>query len=90
MTIGIDTYISDPNLIKTHDEKVRIYRMKKVNIDYDFKKYGPHGTDFEVAEGGTIFCILNNFVLVLEDWLSMKFLTTAKLTIFDYAVSIIS
>lgn len=51
MTIGIDTYISDPDLIKTHDEKVRIYRMKKVNIDYDFKKYGSHGTDFEIAEG---------------------------------------
>lgn len=50
MSIGIDTYVSNPDLTKTYDNKVRIYIMKKVNIDYDFKKYGPHGVDFQ-SEG---------------------------------------
>ncbi len=48
-TFGIDTYISDADLTKTHDSSVRIYKMKKVNIDYNFTKYGPHGTNFEFA-----------------------------------------
>lgn len=49
--IGIDTYVADADLIKTHDNTVRIYKMKKINIDYAFKKYGPPGTDFAISEG---------------------------------------
>lgn len=49
MSLGIDTYIADADLTKTHDNTVRIYKMKKVNIDYDYKKYGPIGTDFEIV-----------------------------------------
>ena len=50
MSVGIDTYIADADLTKTQDDSVRVYRMKKVNIDYDYKKYGSIGTDFRVAE----------------------------------------
>ena len=49
MSLGIDTYIADADLTKTHDNTVRIYKTKKVNIDYDYKKYGPIGTDFEIV-----------------------------------------
>lgn len=47
MSLGIDTYIADADLTKTHDNTVRIYKMKNVNIDYDYEKYGPIGTNFE-------------------------------------------
>lgn len=50
MSVGIDTYVADADLTKTQDDSVRVYRMKKVNIDYDYKKYGSIGTDFRVAE----------------------------------------
>ena len=50
MSVGIDTYIADADLTKTQDDSIRVYRMKKVNIDYDYKKYGSIGTDFRVAE----------------------------------------
>ena len=50
MSVGIDTYIADADLTKTQDDSIRVYRMKKVNIDYDYKKYGSTGTDFRVAE----------------------------------------
>ncbi len=50
MSVGIDAYIADADLTKTQDDTIRIYRMKKVNIDYDYKKYGSIGTDFRVAE----------------------------------------
>lgn len=33
MTFGIDAYKSDATLEKTYDNKVRIYRMKSLNID---------------------------------------------------------
>lgn len=46
MSLGIDTYIADADLMKTYDDTVRIYKMKKLNIDYDYKKYGPIGTYF--------------------------------------------
>lgn len=49
--IGIDTYVADADLIKTHDNTVRIYKMKKINIDYAFKKYGPPGTNFAIIQG---------------------------------------
>ena len=50
MSVGIDTYVADADLTKTQDDSIRVYRMKKVNIDYDYKKYGSIGTDFRVAE----------------------------------------
>ncbi|MGN0520995.1 MAG: hypothetical protein ACI4IQ_00005 [Eubacterium sp.] len=50
MSLGIDTYIADADLTKTHDNTVRIYKMKNVNIDYDYKKYGPIGTNFEIIK----------------------------------------
>ncbi len=50
MTFGIDTYIADADLTKTYDNTVRIYKMKKVNIDYDYQKYGIIGANFEDAD----------------------------------------
>lgn len=49
MSVGINTYIANANLTKTHDNSVRIYTMKSVNIDYDFFKYGSPGTDFDTS-----------------------------------------